>query len=183
VSLGDDLARIASAAAEYAEAGEHVSGVLAAEPIRGERVYVCSFEGKDARGWLALDDAGEPVRSRSLVREAVSIAALCEIAEETAGGGDLQELRGQLLTLRITEAPQGIEEAEEAALALEQALDTSPRVANAAYLDAIGAATRRLERALGETGHSPFAAAMQAAAGAVEELAANVESHYKLELE
>jgi hypothetical protein len=159
-----------------------VSGVLAAEPVRGERVYVCSFDGGEGRGWLALDDAGEPVRSRSLLREAVSIAALCEIAEETAGGGDLQELRGQLLTLRISEAPEGIEEAEEAALALERALDSSPRVANAAYLDAIGAATRRLERALGETGGSPFATAMQAAVAAVEELAADVESNYKLEL-
>lgn len=182
MSLGDDLARIAAAAAEYAEAGEHLSGILAAEPIRGERVYVCSFDGGERRTWLALDDAAAPVRARSLIREAVSIAAMCEIAEETAGGGHLQELRGQLLTLRITEAPAGIEEAEDAALALEQALDTSPRVASAAYLDAIGEATRRLERALGETGNSPFGAAMRAAVAAVEELAADVEAHYKLEL-
>jgi len=182
VSLGDELARIAETAADYAAADEHVSGILAAEPVRGERVYVCSFDGAGLRSWLAFDEQGAPVRARSLVREAVAIAAMCEIAEETAGGGDLQELRGQLLTLRLTESPEGIEEAEEAALALEQALGASPRVANAAYLDAIGEASRRLERALGETAASPFAAAMQAAVGAVEELAADVEAHYKLEL-
>ena len=44
-------------------------------------------------------------------------------------------------------------------------------------------ASRRLEQALGETGASPFAAAMQAALGSVEELAADVESNYKMPLE
>jgi hypothetical protein len=51
-----------------------------------------------------------------------------------------------------------------------------------AYLDAIGSASRRLEQALGESSASPFAAAMQAALGSVEELADDVERNHKLPL-
>jgi hypothetical protein len=103
---------------------------------------------------------------------------MCELAEESAGGGDLSDLRGRLLSLRLTENPSGIDEAEEAALALEAAVGSPPRVASAAYLDAVGTATRRLERALGEGG-SPFAEAMRQATGAVEELTRDVEARYK----
>jgi hypothetical protein len=46
----------------------------------------------------------------------------------------------------------------------------------------VGAATLRLERALGETAASPFAAAMQQARVAVDELALEVEAGYKLPL-
>jgi hypothetical protein len=116
------------------------------------------------------------------VREAASLTALCEVAEESAGGGDLPELRARLAELRETEAPVGIEEAEEAAVALAGVLQPEPRVASGAYLDAIGSASRRLEETLGEGGASPFAAAMQSALGAVEELAADVERTYKLSL-
>jgi hypothetical protein len=44
-------------------------------------------------------------------------------------------------------------------------------------------ATRRLERALGDAGASPFAEAMQQAVGAVEELTREVESGYKRPLQ
>ena len=47
------------------------------------------------------------------VKDAVSIAALCEIAEESAVGGDLDELLSQLVALRLTENPEGIDEAED----------------------------------------------------------------------
>ena len=182
MALEEELARIAAAAAAHAGAGERVAGVIAAEPAAGSRVFLCAFERDGARSWLALDGEGVPLASRMLVREAASIAALCELAEEAAGGGDLTELRERLLQLRLTEAPAGIEEAEAAALALERTVEPPPRVASADYLDALGAATRRLEQALGESSHSPFAAAMQAAVGAAEELAADVEAHYRLEL-
>jgi len=76
----------------------------------------------------------------------------------------------------------GIEEAEVAAASLVETLQPEPRVASGAYLDAIGTAARRLEQALGESGASPFAAAMQQGLIAVEELAAEVEGRYKLEL-
>jgi hypothetical protein len=181
VELAQELARIAGLGAEFAEPGEEVAGVLAAEPEPGERVYLCAYVRGDERSWLALDEAGEPIVDRARLREAVSILALCELAEETAGGGDLGELRAQLVALRVTEHPPGIEEAEDAALALEAAVGVPPRVASPAYLDSVGAATRRLERALGD-GSSPFANAMQQAVGAVDELTRDVESGYKRRL-
>lgn len=179
MALSDELSRIAAAAATFAGDAERIAGVLPAEPAAGERVYLCAFEGGDGRSWLALDDGGRPLESRAVVRDAVSIAALCELAGETAGGGDLEDLRAQLVTLRLTEDPPGIEEAEEAALALEQAVGSPPRVASPAYLDAVGAAVRRLELALGTNGGSPFAEAMKQGVAAVEALAADVEEGYK----
>jgi hypothetical protein len=175
VALSQDLERIAAAVARY---GDEVRGVIAAEPEAGTRVYLCAF----ADGWIAVDDAGRPVAERELVRRAASIAALCEVAEETSGGGDLEALRAELRRLRLTESPEGIEEAEEAALALEQVVGAPPRVATPDYLDAVGAATRRLEQALGDIGASPFAQAMQSALGAVDELTDEIERTYKLEL-
>jgi hypothetical protein len=113
------------------------------------------------------------------VRDAVSIAALCELADEVAAGGDVQELRAHLASLRMTEAPEGIKHAEEAALALERVLATPPRVASPAYLDGVGVAARRLEQALGETAASPFAVAMKHAVASVEDLKLEVEAKYK----
>jgi hypothetical protein len=182
VALSEELDRIAAAATTFAGPHEALAGVIAAEPAGRGRVFLCSFENDGTRSWLVLDERGEPVESRAYVREAVSIAALCEVAEESAGGGRLDELRNELVRLRLTEAPEGIEDAEAAALELERTLDPPPRVATAAYLDRLGAATRRLEDALGTAGGSPFAAAMHHALGAVEKLASEIESEYKVEL-
>jgi hypothetical protein len=181
VSLSEDVARIAAVAAGFAAAGEQLAGVVAAETL-GRRVYLCAFTSAEGSAWLALDDEAQPVTDVRLVREASSLAALCEVAEESAGGGDLPQLRARLAELRETEAPEGIEEAEEAAAALTAVIEPEPRLASAAYLDAIGAASRRLEETLGETGASPFAAAMQSAVGAVEALTGDVERSYKLPL-
>jgi hypothetical protein len=184
VPLAEELARVAALAVGHAAPEEQVAGVVAAEPVLGRRVYLCAFAGAepDARSWLAVDESGEPVVDRRLVREVVSIAALCELAAEAAGGGDLEALRAQLLELRLRERPEGIEEAEEAALELERTIGAEPRVATPAYLDAVGVATRRLESALGENGGSPFAAAMQAGMASVDALAQEVERGYKREL-
>jgi hypothetical protein len=181
VALSDDVGRIAAAAAGFAAAGEELSGVLAVD-VLGARVYLCAFAAAERTTWLALDDAAQPVSDARLVREAASLAGLCEVAEESAGGGELAELRARLAEIREAEAPAGIEEAEAAAAALAAVLQPEPRVASGGYLDAIGNAARRLEEALGDSGGSPFAAAMQAAVGAVEELAADVEQNYKLPL-
>ncbi len=183
MGLSEDLERIAEAACAFASPGEGLAAVIPAEPAGGVRVYLCAFgEEGDSRTWLALDDDGRPVSDRRLVRDAVSIAAMCELAEETAGGGDLDELRAQLVGLRSAENPDGIEEAEEAALALERTIGRPPRVATPAYLDEVGAATRRLELALGESAASPFAEAMKVALAAVEGLARDVEANYKVSL-
>ncbi|MGZ4440387.1 MAG: hypothetical protein ACXVZN_08495 [Gaiellaceae bacterium] len=179
MSLSEELERIAAAAGPYAEEGERLVGVVAVEPKEGLRVYLCAYESGESRSWLALDAEGRPIEDRTLVREAAVLSALSELAEELSGGGDLEELRDVLKRLRLTESPVGIEEAEEAALALEAAVGRPPRVASHAYLDAVGAATRRLERALGDSADSRFAQAMQAATGAVTELAEEVEREYK----
>jgi len=182
VELSERLNAIAAAAERFAAPGERVDAVLVAEAVPGERVYLCAYAGADGRTWLAFDESAEPIMSRNPVREAVSIAAMCELADEQAGGGELEELRQRLVALRVTENPPGIEEAESAALDLERTLGPPPRLATPQYLDEVGAATRRLEHALGDSGNSPFAVAMQQALPAVEELAKEVESQYKLPL-
>jgi hypothetical protein len=134
VGLSDDVARMATAARGFAGAGEKVTAVLAVEPGGGERVYLCAFEGANGiHTWLVLDESGTPATSRKLVRDTTSIAALCEIAEESVDGEGSGELR----------------------------------VASPAHLDAVGA------EAVG---------ALQGALPAVEELANDVESNYKVEL-
>jgi hypothetical protein len=180
VSLSDDLDRIAVPAASFAAPGERVTGILAVEPLEAGRVYLCAYESEAGEhSWLALDELGVPVESRRRVHDAAALAALCEVADETAGGGDVAELRVTLADLREREAPIGIEEAEQAALELEQAIQPEPRLASTAYLDALGVASRRLEHALGEDSGSPFASALQQAMPAVEELAAEIERSYK----
>jgi hypothetical protein len=117
------------------------------------------------------------VTQRDEVRDTASIIAMCELAEDLAGGGDLEQLRAELARVRIVEQPSGIEEAEEAALALERALGAPPRLHTPAFLDDVGAATVALERALGEVS-SPFSAAIRGATGAVDEFVREVERDY-----
>ena len=173
MALTDDLERIAAAASAHGE----VTGVLAAEPSFGRRLYLVALGPEDARRWVVLDDDGAVVERRDEVRDTASIVALCELAADLAGGGDLEQLRSQLAQVRMVEQPAGIEEAEEAALELERTIGAPPRVASPAYLDAIGAATTKLERALGET-TSPFSSAIRSSTGAVEEFVADVERGY-----
>jgi len=181
MAVSKDVARVAEVAAGHAAPGEDLAGILVVETL-GRRIYLCAFTTADARTWLALDEDGRPLTERRLVREAASLAGMVEVAEESAGGGDLPELRARLAELRATDAPEGIEEAEAAAASLAETLEPEPRVASGDYLDAIGSAARRLEQALGESGGSPFAAAMQSALGSVEELAEDVERNYKVPL-
>jgi len=85
VSLSEDVGRIAEAAARYVAPGEELAAVLPVEPASGERVYLCAFAQADGtQSWLALDDRGSPLTNRTLIRDAASIAALVEIAEESA---------------------------------------------------------------------------------------------------
>jgi hypothetical protein len=182
VALAAELERVAALAVAHAEGGV-VSGILATESEPGRRVYLCSIDGADGtRGWLGVRDDGSIVTSRAEVRAAVSIAALCEVAADTAGGGDLDGLLASLAELREREAPEGIEDAEEAARALRDVLGEPPQLATLARLDEIGVATRRLERELDPGGASPFAAALKGAQGAVSELQREVEAGYLVDL-
>jgi hypothetical protein len=93
VVLEAELRRIAEAAAGYAAEGEELAGVVPAEPLGEGRAYVCAYrEGEETR-WLVLDAHGMPVEDRALVRDAVSIAGLVELAEEAAGVAAEEEPR------------------------------------------------------------------------------------------
>jgi hypothetical protein len=178
MGIEEEIAAVRAAAGRHAGAGEELVGVVPAEP-GGVRIYLCAYERDGASTWLALDDSGVPVADRAVVRDAVSLAAMCELAEECAGGGDLGDLRARLVELRLTEAPEGIEEAEAAAADLAATIVAPPRVASLAYLDAIGRAAGRLEQALGAVAGSPFAEAMKSGIAAADELAGEVERAYK----
>jgi hypothetical protein len=85
VALSEDVSRIAAAAATHRAPGQRVVAVLAVETAAGDRVYLSAFaDGDGQQEWLALDHDGAPVTDRARVREAASIAALVEVAEEAA---------------------------------------------------------------------------------------------------
>ena len=155
MALAHDLRRIADVAVAYAGPDEELSAVIPTEAVGGERVYLCAYTAGERKSWLALDAGGAPVHDRRVLRDAVSIAGMVELAEEasTAIGGT------------------------------EQVVGDEIRVASPQYLDEIGVATRRLEAALGEQGISPFTEAMKQAGLTIDGLAADIESHYKLELD
>jgi len=183
MALADEIERAAMSAAAHVGEGDSVSGVLPTEAEPGRRVYLCSVDGADGtRGWLGVGEDGSVVMRRVAVRAAVSIAALCEVAVDSAGGGDLDALIASLGDLRAREAPEGIEDAEHAAEALREVVGAPPQLATPERLDAIGAATRRLEQELDPGGTSPFSAALKSAQGAVSELQREVEAGYLVEL-
>ena len=84
MALQDELAAAAERAAAFADGDEHVDAVLATEPATGRRLYLCAFTDGDARTWLVLD-GDAPVTKRGAVREAVALAALCEVVGEAVG--------------------------------------------------------------------------------------------------
>jgi hypothetical protein len=93
VGLDAELRRIAEGAIDYAADGEELAGIVPAEPRSGVRVYVCAYRSGEETTWLVLDAEGAPVDDRGLVRDAVSIAGLVELAEETAGFAAPKEAR------------------------------------------------------------------------------------------
>jgi hypothetical protein len=180
VELGQELEAVAARAAEHAGEGEAVTAVIPADSLSGRAYLVAFREGDDEdTSWLLLDAGGEPVLDRVAVRDAASLVALVELAEENAGGGELDELRSRLVGLRLTDNPPGLDEAIAAVDELERVVGTPPRVASTDQLERIGKAVRNLEDALGSGPGSPFAAAMKSGAGAVQEFAVDVEANYK----
>ena len=126
VGLEEEIAAAAEAASAHAATGRSSRASSRRSPGRGARVYLCAYRSGEEQTWLALDSQYRPVADRALVREAVSIAAMCELAEESAGGGELGELRARLVELRLTDAPEGIEEAEVAAAELQETISPPP---------------------------------------------------------
>ena len=184
MGLQEELDRIAARVSTQVGPGAAVSAVLATEPEPGRTIYLCALDGGDGyRSWLAVDPDGNPVAERVEVRAAVSIAALCEVAADAAGGGDVGELIERLEELGARENPPGIEQALVAARKLRDVLGEPPQVASPARLDAIGEAARRLERELDPAGSSPFGSALQASQAAVAELQREVEAGYRMSLD
>ena len=91
MSLPEELEQIAVAAHAFADAGEELAAVIPAEPGQGVRVFLCAFSSGDERSWIALRPDGQAVLDRSLLRDAISIAALCELAEDCADGLEVLE--------------------------------------------------------------------------------------------
>jgi hypothetical protein len=85
MALDQELRRIAEVAVTYCRDGEELAGIVPAEPAVGVRVYLCAYRDGEETSWLVLSADASPVEDRSLVRDAVSIAALYELAEEVAG--------------------------------------------------------------------------------------------------
>ena len=128
-----------------------------------------------------LDDDGRSVERREDVRDAASIVAMCELAAELAGGGDLEQLRSQLAQVRMVEQPPGIEEAEAAALALERVVGAHPGSPRPRTSTTSARRRLALEQALGELA-SPFSQALRGSTGAVEAFVRDVERGYLADL-
>ena len=177
VALADDLERIAAAAAAHADGDDGaLRGILAAEPAAGVRIYVCAFESADGtRSWLALDDDGAPVVDRTRACGTPSRSRhSARSPRRPRSAGDLDELRAQLVALRITEEPDGIDEAEAAARGLQHVLGAPPHLASPARLDEIGRPPAGSSWRSTPPRPSPFAAAMRSAVDVAEALWADV---------
>ena len=182
MTLLADLERIATIAAAHAPGGREPSA-RCSPPRRPRACAPISARSRPrtarAPGSRSTTRAS-PITVRRDLRDVVAIAALCEIAEESAAGGDLDELLSQLVALRLTESPEGIDEAEDAVRALQRTIGTPPQLASPARLDEIGAATRRLEQALDPAAASPFTAALKGAQGTIDELLQEIEQGYRV---
>jgi hypothetical protein len=93
MALDQELRRIAEVAVTYCRDGEELVGIVPAEPEVGVRLYVCAYRDGEETSWLVLGADGSAVDDRTRVRDAVSIAALYELAEEAAGKADGGEPR------------------------------------------------------------------------------------------
>jgi hypothetical protein len=153
VSVTDDLEAAAAAGGRHAAPGERVAAVMVAEPGLDERVYLVAFERNDELGYLALDERLEPLDDRRLVRDAVVMIGLAERAEEASSATQADELKDMFSEAATELERAGLEQAAAARAVVEgldglSAASQGPRVATAAYLDAIGAASGRLAVAL-----------------------------------
>jgi hypothetical protein len=153
MSLERELERAAAMASSHARAGEQVAAVMPAEPVPGMRLYLAAFESRGDLGYLLLDASGEPVRDRRVVRDAVTVIALSERAEEvsSAVAADAIADRFDRLVERLAGADA---DAAAAAGGVAQAarrvsgVTGGARVATPGYLDQLGAAATELGAAM-----------------------------------
>ena len=154
------------ARAAHAGRGDAVSGVLATEPPAGTpRLRLLDRRrGRAREPGSPSTRTAAPVTSRVELRAAVSIAALCEVAADAAGGGDLDGLhRDASSSCASGRRRRGSRTRRRPRARLRDVVGEPPQLATRQRLDEIGVATRRLEQELEPGGASPFAAAMKAA--------------------
>jgi len=154
MTLEQELEATLAAAGRHARDGEQPVAVMAAEPQSGTRVYVVAFAAGDDLAYVVLDTAGAPVADRRLVKDAVSLTALAERAEEVSGATAADEL-----VERFGEADEvlkrvGDSEAATAAAAVVVAARnlaegaSGPRTATPVFLDRMAALAAGLAAAL-----------------------------------
>ena len=154
MTLEEELETAVAAAGLHARPGEQAVAVVAAEPA-GVRLFVVALAAGDEHlGYVAVDTAGTPVADRRLVKDAVSLAALAERAEEVSGATAADELvapfRAAAETLRGAGEGAAADAAEAVAAAGERlaVAAAGPRAATPGYLDRMAALAGELAAAL-----------------------------------
>ncbi|HEY3764804.1 MAG TPA: hypothetical protein VGL44_06565 [Gaiellales bacterium] len=143
MTLEQELETTLAAAGRHAGPGEHAVAVIAAEPQSGTRVYVVAFESGGELGYVALDAAGAAVSDRRLIKDAVTLAALAERAEEVSGATAAEELAERFGAAARTLRAAGATVAADAADAVVatagrlSAAAAGPRAATPQFLDAL----------------------------------------------
>ena len=144
MTLEEELETAVAAAGRHARPGEQAVAVMAAEPA-GARLYVVALAAGEELGYVAIDRAGAAVADRRLVKDAVSLAALAERAEEVSGATAADELVAQFRETAGTLRGAGEGEAAAAAEAVADAGErlgaaaAGPRAATPVYLDRLAA--------------------------------------------
>jgi hypothetical protein len=123
MELDQELRRIAEVAVTYCRDGEELAGIIPAEPAVGMRLYVCAYRDGEETSWLVLRANGSPVEERSLVRDAVSIAALYELAEEATGSADDEaRVASPVLLDSLSGSPNVVEAIKSATVTVDELL-------------------------------------------------------------
>jgi hypothetical protein len=174
VSLEQELAAAQEAAAPHAAPGERVAAVIPAEPAGGLRVHLVAFEGGERLGYVMLDADGEAVADERLVRNAVSLIALCELAEEVsmaATAADIGERFEAVAGLLAADEPEASAAAAGVAAAARRVgeVATGPRVATPAYLDRLAEVADDLGASFAAYASHAERIAQAAAAGGAEQ--------------
>jgi hypothetical protein len=153
MTLEEELETAVAAAGRHARPGEQPVAVMASEP-GGARVFVVALAAGEELAYVAVDHAGAAVADRRLVKDAVSLTALAERAEEVSGATAADQLVAQFRASSeaLREAGEGEAAAAAGAVAVAGerlgAAAAGPRAATPVYLDRIAALAGELAAAI-----------------------------------
>lgn len=150
MTLEQELERTLAVAGRHADPGEKAVAVIATDGADG-RVYVVAFAAGDDLAYIALHADGAPVSNPRVVKDAVTLAALAERAEEVSGATAADELveRFGEAAKRLEAKPAGA--AADAVVSAARRLGEAaagPRAATPVYLDRMAALAAELAGAL-----------------------------------